>query len=84
MTPIYLYGKSLGGLLAFNLNIRFPGLFRGVACIAPFFQSHKDSLEKYAYAFYTINFFKFFYSVSSYDKSKPSYADYCAKYPHLV
>jgi len=84
VTPIYLYGKSLGGLLAFNFSIRFPGLIRGVACIAPFFQQYKDFLDKYAYALYTINFFKFFYSVDGVDKTKASYPAYCAKYPHLV
>ncbi len=35
--PLYLYGKSLGGLLAFNMSLRFPNLFRGVVCVAPFF-----------------------------------------------
>lgn len=70
--------------MAFNFSIRFPGLIRGVACIAPFFQAYKDFLEKYAYALYTINFFKFFYSVPGVDKTKASYPAYAANYPHLV
>ncbi len=36
-TPLFLYGKSLGGLLSHNLTVKFPTLFRGMALVAPFF-----------------------------------------------
>jgi alpha-beta hydrolase superfamily lysophospholipase len=54
--PLFLYGKSLGGLQAFNLTIRYPTLFSGAILAAPFFRHYTNILEKYKWGYKLFNF----------------------------
>lgn len=61
-TPLFLIGKSFGGLLSFNLSLRFPSMFKGMALIVPFFKHASDTIDKYQYVFKFANLFQFYYS----------------------
>ena len=54
-------GESMGGLLSFNMSIRFPKLFTGLALVAPYFQNKSDSLDKYKWVLKFCNTFQLFY-----------------------
>jgi pimeloyl-ACP methyl ester carboxylesterase len=53
--PLFLLGKSLGGMQAFNLSLRFPTLFSGLTLVAPFFRHYTDVLEKYKWGYKFFN-----------------------------
>jgi alpha-beta hydrolase superfamily lysophospholipase len=55
--PLFIFGKSLGGMLAFNLAIKFPNMFQGISLIAPFFRHYTDILEKYKWGYKFFNLF---------------------------
>jgi len=44
--PLFLVGKSFGGLLSWNMSFRMQGLFRGIACVVPFFRDPTDKIHK--------------------------------------
>lgn len=80
--PLFLYGKSLGGLLSFNMTIKHPGLFSGITMVAPFFQHITDTLDKYKYVFKLFNLVQFYTSFSMRNTSRPGWKEYFAKYAY--
>jgi pimeloyl-ACP methyl ester carboxylesterase len=80
--PLFLLGKSLGGMQAFNLSVRFPTLFSGLTLVAPFFRHYTDVLEKYKWGYKFFNLVQFFFSFSSRNTSRPGYAEYMANYAY--
>ena len=59
-TPLFIYGKSLGGLITANFSIRFPHLFTGLTLVAPFFRHATDILEKYKWGYKFFNMIQFY------------------------
>ena len=80
--PLFLFGKSFGGVLAYNMSIRFPQLFKGIGLLAPFFKHTGDTIENYVYIIKFFNLFKLFYSFNMRDSSKPGYKEYVKKYAY--
>lgn len=79
-----MFAKSFGGLLAYNLSIRYPNLFKGASLIAPFFQHYTDTIEKYQYLFKFAYYFQLYFSFSMRDPSKPGYKEYVEKYGYIL
>ena len=71
--PLFLYGSSFGGLLAFNLSIKYPTMFSGLILNSPFFQQYTDTIDKYKYLIKFFNFFKFFFSVNTRDPNSAQF-----------
>lgn len=48
-TPLYLFGRSFGGLIATNMAATFLGkqLFSGVCLLTPFYRLYKEKLYNY-------------------------------------
>eukprot|EP00347_Sterkiella_histriomuscorum_P015096 403358334 len=82
-TPLFLLGKSFGGLLSFNLSSELPSMFRGMALCVPFFGEYGNSIEKNAWVFKTLDYIyprKEFSSSSL--KPDMEKSDYYQKYKH--
>ena len=76
---MFLYGKSLGGTLAFNMAIKFPNLFQGMTLVAPFFRHYTNILEKYKWGYKFFNLVQFYFSFSNRSAAHP---DYLKKYAY--
>jgi pimeloyl-ACP methyl ester carboxylesterase len=63
--PLFIFGKSLGGKLAYNLAIKFPNMFQGLTLVAPFFRHYTDVLDKYKWGYKLFNLVQFYFSFSS-------------------
>ncbi|CDW79718.1 UNKNOWN [Stylonychia lemnae] len=55
-TPLFLLGKSFGGLLSFNISSKMPTLIRGMALVVPFFKQFGDSLYRYEWLFRSLDY----------------------------
>lgn len=53
--PIFLVGKSLGGLISYNMSAHMPSMFRGLGLIVPFFRHYENRLYKNEWLFKIIN-----------------------------
>jgi len=80
---LFLYGVSFGGLLAFNMSIKFPTLFSGVLLNSPFFKHYTDILDKYKYMWKFCDLFKFYFSINNRNPSSESYKKIAAQYPYF-
>jgi alpha-beta hydrolase superfamily lysophospholipase len=81
--PLFLYGKSFGGLMSFNLSLRYPQLFSGLALLVPFFQHYTDTIDKYQYVLKFCNIFQLYYSFGMRDyPDKYKYLNNDPKYVH--
>lgn len=80
--PLFLFGKSLGGLLAFNLAIRFPNMFQGISLLVPFFRHYTDVLDKYKWGYKFFNLLQFYTSFSNRNTYRPGFAEYVARYAY--
>mmetsp|Transcript_5737 Transcript_5737/g.4096 ORF Transcript_5737/g.4096 Transcript_5737/m.4096 type:complete len:90 (+) Transcript_5737:521-790(+) len=45
-TPLFLLGRSYGGLLATHMINAFPGMFKGLILITPFYRSPNERFYK--------------------------------------
>lgn len=79
---LFLYGKSFGSILAYNMCVRYPTLFKGLGLVAPFFEHFNPTIEKYSWVFKLFNLFQFYHSFSHRDTSRPGYAEYAKKYAY--
>ncbi len=78
-----MYGTSFGGLLSFNLSIKYPTLFSGLILNVPFFQHYSDILEKYKYVYKFCNLFKFYFSINNRDPRTAHFKKIADQYPYF-
>lgn len=81
--PLFIYGSSFGGLLAFNLSIKYPTMFSGLILNVPFFKHYTDILDKYKYIYKFCDLFKFYFSFNNRDPSSAQFKKIAAQYPHF-
>ena len=77
-----MYGCSFGGLLAFNLSIKYPTMFSGLILDVPAFQNYEDFIDKYKYFFKFMDLFKFYFSLPLRDPNSVQYKRIAPLYPH--
>ena len=65
--PIFLYGRSFGGLIATKMAASTIGksMFRGVVLLSPFYKSYGDRLEKMRQVINVLRFVKPHYRLDS-------------------
>ena len=84
-TPIFIYGRSFGGLIAAHMMDTEIGrsMFTGVILLSPFFKTYADKLEKIYKLIYCLQYVaphKQFHSAPTTERN----AEYAAKFKQFL